>query len=151
MPLLTLLSFVALPAMVLSAYLLDHMTLVQHLQTMQVFQRSVANREFVKVSFQWWCWSAACESSLQVARSVLGTEAGAKQTAAATLLSIFSLSAGLEKRYGGGHCRLKHTMDLCLFLNILHIHQSGKILVRFHAEQVECHRQSMSHGMCLAF
>ena len=50
MPLLTLLSFVALPAMVLSAYLLDHMTLVQHLQvdleTMQVFQRSVANREF---------------------------------------------------------------------------------------------------------
>lgn len=150
-PLLTLLSFVALPAMVLSAYLLDYMTLVQHLQTMQVFQRSVANREFVKVSFQWWCWSAACESSLQVARSVLGTEAGAKQTAAATLLSIFSLSAGLEKRYGGGHCRLKHTMDLCLFLNILNIHQSGKILVRFHAEQAECHRQSMSHGMCLAF
>lgn len=61
MPLLTLLSFVALPAMVLSAYFLDHMTLVQHLQvdleTMQVFQRAVANREFVKVSFHGWCWS----------------------------------------------------------------------------------------------
>ena len=60
------------------------------------------------------------------------TEAGAKKTAAATLLSIFNLSAGLEKRFGGGHCRLKHMYMI--------------LLVRFHAEQAKCHRQSMSDG-----